>query len=210
MTRAFTLAEVLITFAIIGVVAALTIPTLISNNNKRIVETRLAKFYSTINQAIELSEVENGPKEKWDLIPNNSQEAIAWFNKYLKPYIIASKTDYSDNEKVLVYYSDGSMLSFNRSGWDFFPKASDYNKTGPKNGIKNFIFLFSPASTSNNYKYHTGKGVEPYMYSWNGTETHLRNNATYGCNNDNYVRAFCTQLIRINGWKIPDDYPFKF
>ncbi|MBR1753527.1 type II secretion system protein, partial [bacterium] len=63
---AFTLAEVLITLGIIGVVAALAIPTLISNNNKRIVETRLAKFYSNMNQAVELSEVENGSKEKWE------------------------------------------------------------------------------------------------------------------------------------------------
>ena len=37
---AFTLAEVLITLGIIGVVAALTLPTLIENHNKRVVETR--------------------------------------------------------------------------------------------------------------------------------------------------------------------------
>ncbi len=49
---AFTLAEVLITLGIIGVVAAMTIPTLISNHNKRVVETRLKKFYSSMNQAI--------------------------------------------------------------------------------------------------------------------------------------------------------------
>ncbi len=35
-TSAFTLAEVLITLAIIGIVAALTIPTLISNYQKKI------------------------------------------------------------------------------------------------------------------------------------------------------------------------------
>ena len=49
---AFTLAEVLITLGIIGVVAALTIPTLMANQRKKVVETRLAKFYSSINQAI--------------------------------------------------------------------------------------------------------------------------------------------------------------
>lgn len=43
---AFTLAETLITLGIIGVVAGLTIPTLISNYRKHVVETRLEKFYS--------------------------------------------------------------------------------------------------------------------------------------------------------------------
>ena len=50
--KGFTLAEVLITLGIIGVVAALTIPTLIQNYKKREVETSLEKIYTTVNQAI--------------------------------------------------------------------------------------------------------------------------------------------------------------
>lgn len=38
---AFTLAEVLITLGIIGIVAAMTIPTLINNYQKKITVTRL-------------------------------------------------------------------------------------------------------------------------------------------------------------------------
>ena len=52
--NAFTLAEVLITLGIIGIVVALTLPTLIQNHRNQVVETRLKKFYSTINQAITL------------------------------------------------------------------------------------------------------------------------------------------------------------
>ena len=48
---AFTLAEVLITLGIIGIVAAMTLPTLIANYQKKVVETRLISFYSKINQA---------------------------------------------------------------------------------------------------------------------------------------------------------------
>lgn len=44
----FTLAEVLITLAIIGVVAALTIPTLINNYQKKALETSFVKSYSTV------------------------------------------------------------------------------------------------------------------------------------------------------------------
>ena len=49
--RGFTLAEVLITLGIIGVVAALTIPTLIKNYQKKVATTAAQKAYSTLNQA---------------------------------------------------------------------------------------------------------------------------------------------------------------
>ena len=50
--RGFTLAEVLITLGIIGVVAAMTIPMLIINYQKRLTLTRLKKTYSQLNQVI--------------------------------------------------------------------------------------------------------------------------------------------------------------
>ena len=53
--NAFTLAEVLITLGIIGVVAAMTLPTLIQNNKNKEVEARLKKVYSVMNQAILMS-----------------------------------------------------------------------------------------------------------------------------------------------------------
>ncbi len=48
----FTLAEVLITLTIIGVVAAFTIPTLISNYQKKEYVTALKKAYTEFNQAL--------------------------------------------------------------------------------------------------------------------------------------------------------------
>lgn len=47
----FTLAEVLITLGIIGVVAAMTIPTLISNTNSAKFRSQFKKTVSTLNQA---------------------------------------------------------------------------------------------------------------------------------------------------------------
>ena len=49
--RGFTLAEVLITLVIIGVIAAMTIPTLINKTNNQEYVTRLKKAYSTFSQA---------------------------------------------------------------------------------------------------------------------------------------------------------------
>ena len=47
---AFTLAEVLITLGIIGIVAAMTMPTLISKHEKKVYGTKLIQTYSILNQ----------------------------------------------------------------------------------------------------------------------------------------------------------------
>ena len=57
---AFTLAEVLITLGIIGVVAALTLPTLIQNHQKQVYVTQLKKAYSTLNNAFNKMAADEG------------------------------------------------------------------------------------------------------------------------------------------------------
>lgn len=52
LKKGFTLAEVLITLGIIGVVAALTIPTISSNIQHAILKNQFKKFYSTFSQAV--------------------------------------------------------------------------------------------------------------------------------------------------------------
>ena len=51
---AFTLAEVLVTLGIIGVVAVLTVPNVISNYQKKVYVTQLQKAYNQISNALEL------------------------------------------------------------------------------------------------------------------------------------------------------------
>lgn len=53
--HAFTLAEVLITIAIIGVIAAITIPVLMNNIEARKYRTQLTKTFSTLSQAVKTS-----------------------------------------------------------------------------------------------------------------------------------------------------------
>lgn len=53
---AFTLAEVLITLGIIGVVAAMTIPMLISKIQKAQIETQIRENYSSIYQTMKMAE----------------------------------------------------------------------------------------------------------------------------------------------------------
>lgn len=51
--KAFTLAEVLITLGIIGVVAAMTLPSLIQEQTNKALEVALRKNYSAIEQAVQ-------------------------------------------------------------------------------------------------------------------------------------------------------------
>ena len=57
---AFTLAEVLITLGVIGVVAALTIPSLIAKHQKKVYVTQFKKAYNTVTNAFKLMQAESG------------------------------------------------------------------------------------------------------------------------------------------------------
>ena len=60
----FTLAEVLLTLGIIGVVAALTIPAVIQNYQAIVLHAQLKKSYSTLQQALERMSVDRGERVK--------------------------------------------------------------------------------------------------------------------------------------------------
>ena len=56
----FTLAEVLITLGIVGIVAAMIIPKVEQEHRKHVVEIRLKEFYTIMQQAFKLAEAEIG------------------------------------------------------------------------------------------------------------------------------------------------------
>ncbi len=93
---AFTLAEVLITLAVIGIVAAMTIPTLINKYQEKVTVTKVKKMYSTLNQAVKLAEVDNGPVATWNL-PGYTNGGSQMFYSYLKPYLRVTKECVYDN-----------------------------------------------------------------------------------------------------------------
>lgn len=63
----FTLAEVLITLGIIGVVAALTLPALVQKNQEKSNIVRLKKVYSILSQAYLFAVEEYGTPDLWNL-----------------------------------------------------------------------------------------------------------------------------------------------
>ena len=84
---AFTLAEVLITLGIIGVVAALTLPSLIANYSKIQTVAQLKKGYSVLEQTIKNAENDYGEVNNWP----EWDDAEIILNKYFVPYLQGTK-----------------------------------------------------------------------------------------------------------------------
>ena len=70
MKTAFTLAEVLITLGIIGIVSAMTIPTLINNYKEKVRDNQFKKVYATLMQAYNASVAEYGYYPKCYYLPD--------------------------------------------------------------------------------------------------------------------------------------------
>lgn len=84
----FTLAEVLITLGIIGVVAAMTMPSLIANYRSKVAVTQLKKMYSVMSQAMLFTVQKDGDYSSLYEIQDKDNASIQnWYLTNLKPYI---------------------------------------------------------------------------------------------------------------------------
>lgn len=223
MKKAFTLAEVLITLGIIGIIAAMTLPALIQRHTNKVVATRLKKFYTTFNEAILLAETKYGDRAYWysdvegveldeegNPIMSTSQ-INQWFQKYFSDYIVIKKK-LNTSGTIRYYLSDGSAFQL---GADENIKSSKAVTFFPGNPDKcpemaygqcRFYFHYYPISDNSEWKYYYKKGLEPCKWNWDGKQETLYNYCRQkGTNNAKY----CTAIIQLNGWEIPEDYPLK-
>ena len=222
---AFTLAEVLITLGIIGVVSAMTIPTLMANHRKKVVETKLEKIYSVMNQAINLTNAEYGDVTNWiiDCGSSNSptcsiNEVENWFNSTIGKHLETLKTGKTKNKTddiLLIYLKDGSILGVTNYIYDMVFYVNSDAISNKQSGKNYFLFRFNPIllSHQNNeeaqkdLKYSLKPTFEPYSNYWNGTREQLIDGHSFSCAQNH---AFCAKLIQYDGWKISKDYPVKF
>jgi len=115
--KGFTLAEVLITLAIIGIVAAITIPSIVANHQKTALETQFAKAYRTVQQMINLAVAEHGGIETWDWSESWTQEEKDKFvKKYFVPYLNVVKFCPSDKSVTGCFTQDAYKTLNGASG----------------------------------------------------------------------------------------------
>ncbi|MCQ2789045.1 MAG: type II secretion system GspH family protein [bacterium] len=124
--NAFTLAEVLITLGIIGVVAAMTVPTLVGQTGEQEYKTGLKKAVSTINQAVQLNYVQDG--SDFSLLSSSTKNAASSDNLFglfsLRLNVqnnAVTAADFANGSKGslagdnMILLNDGSILAFDNS-----------------------------------------------------------------------------------------------
>ncbi len=109
---AFTLAEVLITLGIIGVVAAMTIPTLISSYKEKQTVVKVQKAFSVFKNVYQYTLYEYGTPDKWNL-HISAEDTQKFFDK-LKPYLRLTK-ECGFNNREECGYTDEYFINFDGS-----------------------------------------------------------------------------------------------
>ena len=130
---AFTLAEVLITLAIIGVVAAMTMPTLIQNHQKKSLEVATKKFYSMMSQAVKQYMADEGVDDLRNTVlasdnymeDEDASKEIESLRSFVTKYLkVAKECDHDANDCFATTYKawngdDISNVDFTEdTNWD--------------------------------------------------------------------------------------------
>lgn len=218
----FTLAEVLITLGIIGVVAAMTMPVLIEHYCVKALETGMARFYSVVNQGFALSAAKNGDEKDWEDFGDNS---CAFYKRYLADFI---KADYecgyynsnngkpvkqNDDRFVGIYFPSGDMAVFS------YGRTLTYTRK-TENRYKAYTALMSGGPNDVNEYYGSELFVFNLGRSLNYLDANKRPPGIVPFDARNYTPeqllerckqypSRCAGVIMQNGWKVPDNYPYK-
>lgn len=227
--RAFTLAEVLITLGIIGVVAAMTIPNLLTKMDRDRKIATVRKAQSILNQAIKLSTIDNEDYEAWD----TTLPPREYLDKYYTPYmkVIAycdtyskcnyksavpwsryngsnSYTEFNAYSRIPIFTLDGILYSISQSGGgndqEDTDSIYDMNYIG-SNGV--FIDVNGP-----NKPNRFGNDVFMLVRNKDGSVMPLGYNLPDSKINQDCSKQgkclYCAEKLRRNGWKSTNDYPW--
>lgn len=213
----FTLAEVLITLAIVGVVAAMTLPTLIANHQKQVYVTGLKKginiIQNSINQmkADEMTDIENTELFIKGICSGDSDSCADFVgdNQYVNYSVV--QEIFSRYLKVVKTYKPGE--------YSRIYKQARLNAT-----TKEYTESYSIDMGNNYIAFYTPDGMIFYIssYGWGGLEAYIDVNGDKGPNKqgrdlfwlnllDRYrpdstsksyeYDDFATYLMK-NGWKM--------
>ena len=90
MKKGFTLAEVLITLVILGVVAAMTIPVVTGTTRDAEYKSKAKKVFSVLTQAMAFASLQGYPPVHTTK-DMETENIIEWFDKYLEPNLTLIK-----------------------------------------------------------------------------------------------------------------------
>lgn len=225
----FTLAEVLITLAVIGIVAAMTIPTIFARVDHAKKISYLKKAHSVLNQAVKLSSDDNGDYASWDRNISTDEYLKRYWAPYMK--IVVYCTSY----KVCNYESDSpwSRYSGNHdyTGFNVFSRIPVFTLDGILYSISMQGGINSEPNTAADYDYdYIGKngifidvngpnppnrfGNDVFMFVGNSDGSIMP--LGYNLTDDKIDRdcsksgkcLYCAEKLRRGGWKSYSGYPW--
>ena len=172
---AFTLAEVLITIGVIGVVAAMTIPTLMANIRGQQYRSQFKKTMSTLSQAARMS-----------------QEKYGYDFAGIDPKCESPATDSPENVQTICALLNGTL-----SGITYLGSARDLDYSLPNDFNSDFLvyqlangslIMFNKVSNSNLGACHFDVGVRLHVgYDYYD------------------AMEYCTGFIDVNGLSLPNE-----
>ncbi|MCD7879018.1 MAG: prepilin-type N-terminal cleavage/methylation domain-containing protein [Candidatus Gastranaerophilales bacterium] len=206
----FTLAEVLLTMTIIGIIAAMTIPVLMTSVSKAETETRLKKAYSTLVNAVKLAEANlRRSSTSWDysLSPYN------FYNKYFKNYMVINDDSdcKSGSSDCTFYLADGMQYTLHQERKNYIMRVMiDINGDQDPNedGIDRFYFILVAGKymkfDEDDY-YSLTKAIDSYWRYYSDVTSVSESRLLDDCESNAMT---CSGLLMYTNWEIPDDYPY--
>ncbi|MDO5437770.1 MAG: type II secretion system protein [bacterium] len=179
--KAFTLAEVLITLAIIGVVAAVSIPSVISNSQQMEFKTGLRKAVSVLNSAITMNMALDGET------PYDNANLFGYLMKHMA--IIESTDDMREKYTIKA----------DKDGWGSFKNSAFYTTDGMRFELRN-------GETQIEHPLYES-GVSLCLKNMTtATDTSCKGCGSFGLNNnpDGTTKPPCLIMVDVNGDRKPN------
>ncbi len=232
---AFTLAEVLITLGIIGIVAALTIPVLYSKYQQKVTETRFERVYSDLTKAFNAGAIENGEEyfmQSWQMSYNDYIEYV--YQNYLKPHIqmmdVVTMGDLQKKYKAknprkafwnlsqhIFIIDKRTFISFDSDGKTILVvllNNDNFDFSNIKDGVNRFA-LGAWGCCNNDKCSNISLCPNHNLKSIAGWANYSTEELVEFCKEGKSIAwvgikiGFCTQALVQNGFKFPKGYPFK-
>ncbi len=198
--KSFTLAEVLISLVIIGIIAAITVPMIMQNHKRIETAAKLKKFYSNMSNAIKLSELDNGtPSCYWEpyLI------GMEFFDKYFANYIRYTKVEEVSTASLKIYLDDGTTFDLNFAGPQ---RVFIFDVNGDKKpneiGKDEFMFLLWVYGYTNNIR----EQFDVYRTVDSKSREELIQLLKKSCT---VYGNYSAWLVQMDGWEFKNDYPCR-
>ena len=216
----FTLAEVLITLGIIGVVAAMTMPSLITKYQKQVAVEQYKKIYSTLKNAESRAVLDYGDSAGWDY-----SDADNFVNTYYIPYLKVVNKDFRSQN---INYKIKNMKGDDLGTWLYYKNAGSGKNILLADGAiikywkNNQFFLFQVDANGAKGPNVFGKDIWDFELYARGPRK-LVPNEYIGIKSSNYDTYYnwckgytqssgsgcpCSGLLMYNHYKMDENYPW--